>query len=68
MRHWAVICLLGLVAGCSGIEGVDPPQMGANEMQPRPGVFSGPTGDFVLVGPKAWPENPEVVAEVGAGT
>jgi hypothetical protein len=30
------------------MEGVPPPEMGANEMQPRPGLFSGPDGEFVF--------------------
>ena len=47
-RSWAAP---GLVTACSSVEPVDPPQMGANEMQQRPGLFSGPDGDFVLVGP-----------------
>jgi hypothetical protein len=65
-RVAAWVCVLA-VAGCAGLAPVDPPQMGANEMQVRPGMFSGPYGEFVLVGPPVWPVNPEVEAEVGAG-
>ena len=50
------------------MEGVPPPEMGANEMQPRPGLFSGPDGEFVLVGPKNAAPDEALVPEVGAGT
>lgn len=50
MRVAAVILLCAACAACSGVEGDAPPMMGANEMQQRPGVFSGPGGQFVLTG------------------
>jgi hypothetical protein len=60
------------LAGCAGVTPVDPPQMGAAEMQVRPGAFSGPEGAFVLAGSKQPLGSPaaeaEVTAEAGAGT
>jgi hypothetical protein len=44
------VALALALAACAGLEPVDPPLMGANEMQQRPGLFSGPDGDFVIVG------------------
>jgi hypothetical protein len=67
MRFWIALGVPGLVTACSSVQPVDPPQMGANEMQQRPGLFSGPDGDFVLVGPPVWPQSQEAEAEVGAG-
>lgn len=62
----------GVLAGCAGISPVDPPEMGANEMQVRPGAFSGPEGSFVLAGskrPLGTPaEQAEIEAEAGAGS
>ena len=66
-RCAAWVCAL-LVAGCGGLTPVDPPLMGANEMQVKPGMFSGPYGEFVLVGDKTAPPNPIVTDEVGAGS
>ncbi|MBP7001783.1 hypothetical protein [Amaricoccus sp.] len=64
---WAL--LVGAVlAGCSGITPVDPPEMGANEMQVRPGAFSGPEGSFVLAGSKTPLGDPAEQAEVDAQT
>lgn len=68
MRAWPALAGLGLLAACTGLEGVPPPLMGANEMQQRPGLFSGPEGEFVLVGSATPPADSELVAEVGAGT
>lgn len=68
MRRWSAVGLLCLLGACSGMEGVAPPQMGANEMQPRPGLFSGPYGEFVLVGPETAAPEGALVPEVGAGT
>lgn len=71
--HGALALLLAgaALAGCAGVTPADPPQMGANEMQPRPGAFSGPEGAFVLAGSKTPLPPPgsvaEVEAEVGAG-
>jgi hypothetical protein len=50
-----------LVSACSCVEPGVPLAQGANEMQPRPGLFSGPTGEFVLVG------SPEVPPDGGVG-
>lgn len=48
MRHRPALVLaaLGLLASCGDIEPFDPPVAG--EMNPRPGLFSGPDGAFVL--------------------
>lgn len=43
MRSMAVLALLG---GCADLEPFDPPVAG--EMNPGPGLFSGPDGVFVL--------------------
>ncbi len=67
MRRLFACALVGAVAGCAGATGVEPPQMGANEMQVRPGAFSGPYGEFVIVGPDR-PPQPAVEEEVGAGS
>ncbi len=68
MRVWIAVGLAALASACTGVEPVDPPMMGANEMQPRPGAFSGPAGDFVVLGNRTWEQgNAEEKAEVGAG-
>ncbi len=72
MRGLAALAIAGAaLAGCAGVTPVDPPEMGANEMQVRPGAFSGPEGSFVLAGSKqplgAPAEATEIDAEVGAG-
>lgn len=50
MRAMAALLACGLLAACSGVTPGTPQMMGANEMQERPGMFSGPDGEFVLVG------------------
>ena len=74
MRVFAACALLVAVAACSAsdpIKGVPPPLMGATEMQQRPGLFSGPNGQFVIAGPQNWSEPDAVesplLAEVDAG-
>ncbi len=72
MRGLAALAIAGAaLAGCAGVTPSDPPQMGANEMQARPGAFSGPEGAFVLAGSKQPLGTPaeaaEVEAETGAG-
>lgn len=72
MRAFAALAIIGAaLAGCAGVTPMDPPQMGANEMQVRPGAFSGPEGAFVIAGskqPLGTPgEQAEVDAEVGSG-
>ncbi|MCV6596674.1 MAG: hypothetical protein OIF40_06285 [Mangrovicoccus sp.] len=58
MRGLLGILALGLAA-CSGdFEPSNPPMMGANEMQPEKGLFTGPTGEAVLYGGK-FPEAEE---------
>jgi hypothetical protein len=52
------MALVFALAGCAGVEPVDPPLMGANEMQQRPGLFSGPDGDFVIAGSDFETEEP----------
>jgi hypothetical protein len=61
MRTTAALAVALLVSACSGVEPRVPLAQGANEMQPRPGLFSGPTGEFVLVG------SPEVPPDGGVG-
>ena len=68
MRPVVTLMLFGLVAACSGIEPDTPQMTGANEMQPRPGLFSGPDGEFVLVGEPSLPPDEQLEEEVGAGT
>jgi|GEM_PF-2268669 len=48
MRHRPlfVLAALALLVNCSTVEPFDPPVAG--EMNPRPGLFSGPDGAFVL--------------------
>lgn len=57
------LLLLLTLAGC-GLSGTAPPMMGANEMQERPGLFTGPTGSAVLSGPQTF--DPVAPAEPGA--
>lgn len=54
MRRLVILALAALAAGC-GFKPGTPDMMGANEMRPRPGVFSGPTGDFLIVGTRPDP-------------
>jgi hypothetical protein len=61
------LALAFALAGCAGVTGVEPPQMGASEMQVRPGMFSGPYGEFVIAGEKGPPEA-AAEEEVGAGS
>lgn len=49
MRGLVALALCLGVAAC-GVTPGTPLPMGANEMQTRPGLFSGPTGDVLLVG------------------
>ena len=52
------ICLLA--SACSDVEPGVPMMMGANEMQQRPGAFSGADGQFVLAGSETWPTDDPV--------
>jgi hypothetical protein len=54
MRRLCALALAALAAGC-GFKPGTPDMMGANEMRPRPGVFSGPTGEFLIVGTRPDP-------------
>jgi hypothetical protein len=54
MRRLVALSLAALGAGC-GFQPGAPDMMGANEMRPRPGVFSGPTGEFLIVGTRPDP-------------
>ena len=65
MRRLVILALAALAAGC-GFEPGTPDMMGANEMRPRPGVFSGPTGDFLIVGTRPDPAQPPARAAAGA--
>jgi hypothetical protein len=54
MLRLCALSAAALAAGCGFAPGT-PDLMGANEMRPRPGVFSGPTGDFLIVGTRPDP-------------
>jgi hypothetical protein len=60
--------LILLLSACSGVTPGTPQMMGANEMQERPGMFSGPDGKFTLVGDPDLPPDAQLEEEVGAGT
>jgi hypothetical protein len=60
--------LILLLTACSEITPGTPQMMGANEMQERPGMFSGPDGKFTLVGDPDLPPDAQLEEEVGAGT
>lgn len=46
-RRLGFVLVFGLaVTGCGGFEPFDPPVAG--ELNPEPGLFSGPTGEFVI--------------------
>lgn len=49
MRSVGMMALCLAMAACAITPGTPLP-MGANEMQARPGLFSGPTGDVLLIG------------------
>jgi hypothetical protein len=51
----ALAAALAALASACGVTPGEPPQMGANEMQQRPGVFSGGSGDFLLFGTRPAP-------------
>jgi hypothetical protein len=51
MRRAAVLAATLLLVGCADLEPFDPPV--ADSLRPGPGLFSGPTGEFVLSRP--WP-------------
>lgn len=57
MRAVLALCAASALAACSGLEPGTPMVMGANEMQDRPGAFSGPSGQFVLAGGQGWPDD-----------
>lgn len=66
-RHLAIAvpAALLLLVACANVEPFDPPVAG--EMLPGPGLFSGPSGEFVLQrplgeAPKAESEGPEAPA------
>ena len=50
MRAALVMALALALSACSGVRPGTPPMAGPAEMQPRPGLLSGPTGDFLIVG------------------
>lgn len=60
MRRQLTLSALLLVAACATIEPFDPPVAG--DMLPGPGLFSGPTGEFVLQRPLG--EAPTAESEV----
>lgn len=66
MRRVLALLIGAALAGCAGVTPVDPPEMGANEMQVRPGAFSGPEGAFVLAGSRTPLGDPGEVAEIDA--
>ncbi len=68
MRRALGLAALAALAACASIEPEDPPQMGANEMQVRPGMFSGQYGEFVIVGDPSRPPDAIAEEELGAGS
>ena len=46
MRLWRLAAGLLVLGGCTQMEPFEPPVAG--EMSPGPGLFSGPSGEFVL--------------------
>ena len=51
MLRVGVVALIALGACAGGdYHGEAPPMMGANEMTPAPGLFTGPSGEVVLYG------------------
>lgn len=61
-RAMLALCAMPALSACSGMEPGTPMMMGANEMQDRPGAFSGPSGQFVLAGGQGWTD---AVADAG---
>jgi hypothetical protein len=57
MRRQLTLSALLLVAACATIEPFDPPVAG--ELNPEPGLFSGPGGEFVLRRGGAWDDVPD---------
>ena len=49
MRRLLALALCAGAAAC-GVEPARPMLAGANEMQARQGLFSGPSGDVLLIG------------------
>lgn len=52
-----IAMLLLLASAACGVQPGQPMLTGANEMTDRPGLFSGPTGDFLLLGSDAPPQD-----------
>lgn len=64
MLRIPAVMLTGLVlCACADVVPVGAPQMGVNEIQQKPGLFSGPEGDFVVVGPDNWSDPAEAEPE-----
>ena len=60
MRAVISIALCMALMSC-GVEPGRPPIAGSNEIQTQPGLFSGESGDFLIIGtdpPTARPEEP----------
>lgn len=57
MRRVVAIGLCFAAAAC-GIEPARPMLTGANEIQPRSGLFTGPTGEVLLIGVEREPDAP----------
>ncbi|MGF1658850.1 MAG: hypothetical protein ACFCUS_05435 [Rubrimonas sp.] len=56
MRALVILAALAALGGCAGVRPGTPPMAGPAELQQRPGLLSGPSGEFLLIGSD--PETP----------
>ena len=61
MRIVALIAL-GMTLMSCGVEPGRPPLAGSNELQPRSGIFSGESGDFLILGTDPPPASRDAAA------
>ena len=59
MRRASVLALALLVTACTEFEPFDPPVAG--ELNPEPGLFTGPAGEFVI-SRQLWPQADDAAA------
>ena len=58
MRFSIILAVVSVLAGCAGVQPGLPPVAGPADLPAGPGLFSGASGDFLLVGNEPAGEEP----------